>query len=263
MNRVLRAAGRFAWWMIRLSVLLAGAGVIFLLALWSTVEGHFEASKVVVPDVRGLDVDAARGRVAAQGLELEIDLREPHESIEAGLVTVQDPIPGASSRKGRQVKVVVSLGAVRIVAPELVGRTRREALIELRNQKLVLGDVVQVHSGRPVDDVLGQVPPPGGALDPTGRVSLVVSLGPHAHAFVMPDLRGRRLSEAERLFGSVGMRVAEVREQFVPGQADGTVQSQSPDRGSRVMRETPVRLVVSRSSPLPTTVAPPSGAREE
>ena len=66
----------------------------------------------------------------------------------------------------------------------------------------------------------------------------------------MPDLEGRRVSEAERLFGQVGMRIAEVKEQFVPGVADGIIQSQSPARGSRVTRESSIRLVVSRSSPI-------------
>lgn len=262
-NGALRAMGRFAWWMIRLGLLVAGAGLVFVLSLWSTVEGHFAASRVDVPDVRGLDEAAAGERLEKLGLALEVEQREAHDAIEAGLIVSQAPIPGAQSRKGRAVTVVVSLGAVRVVTPALVGRTRREALIELRRQQLAPGDIVQVHSPRPANDVIGQVPAPGGALDPTGRVGLVVSLGPAAHAFVMPDLQGRRLTEAERLFGAVGMRVAEVREQFVPGQADGIVQSQSPERGSRVLRETAVRLVISRSSPLPTSVAPPSGATEE
>jgi serine/threonine-protein kinase len=242
---------------IRVGMLLAAAGFVFLAALWSTLQDHFEASRVAVPDVRNLDEATAREQLDAQGLGLEIEQREAHESIEAGLITHQNPVPGAQTRKRRDVKVVVSLGAVRLAAPALIGRTRREALIELRRQKLVAGDIVQVHSARAADDVIGQEPPPGGALDPTGRVGLVVSLGPPAHAFVMPNLRGRRLTEAERLFGAVGMRIAEVREQFIPGQPDGIVQSQSPERGSRVVRETAVRLIISRSSPLPTSVAPP------
>lgn len=250
MNRAGRALWALASWTLRLGLFVAGAALVFVLSLWSTVEGHFAASAVVVPDVRSLTEDAAGARLAEFGLGFSVEDRKPDDVVEAGLVLFQDPTPGTASRRGRAVKVTVSAGLARFATPSIIGSSRRESIIALRNAELAAGEVLQVHSAKPLEEVLAQVPPPGAALDPNGRVSLLVSAGPRRPSFVMPDFAGHRVVEAERVLGQVGMRIAEVKEQFVPGVPDGTVQSQSPVRGSRVTRESTIRLVVSRSSPM-------------
>lgn len=250
LSRAARALWGLTTWTLRVGLFLAVAVVVFVLSMWSTVEDHFAASAVVVPDVRGLSEDAAGTKLSGVGLRFTVEETRPDEVVEAGLVLFQDPSPGAAWRKGREVKVILSAGLARFATPPLIGHTRREAIIALRNAELSVGEVLQVHSSRPAEDVLAQAPAPGAALDPSGRVGLLVSRGMRRPAFVMPDLAGHRVSEAERLFGQVGMRIAEVKEQFIPGIADGTIQSQSPARGTRVTRESSIRLVVSRTSPL-------------
>ena len=253
--------------MLKLSLFVAGAVLACALTIWLTVDKHFRESEVVVPDVRGVSIDDATARLKSAGLTLSIDARRPHESLEAGLVSYQDPIPGAATRRGREVRVTVSTGRVSVTIPDLVGRSRREAALALRNDQLVLRDAVQVHARSPPDTVLAQAPRVGEALDENGDVDLLVSLGSDKVAYVMPDLRGHRAIDVERVLAEAGLRLGDVRREPAPGQAEGTVRSQLPPPGSRVYRDTAVMVVVAGGADMrmamPAPEAPDPVAEEE
>jgi beta-lactam-binding protein with PASTA domain len=259
LRRVARTLGRYAAWCGLVGLFLAGAGAVFAWSLWSTVERQFQAAQVTVPSIIGMTPDDATVRLQKVGLELEIGARITTDAVDVGLVATQDPGPGIGSRKGRSVVVEVSAGTTSLASPDLLKMSRREATIALRNQKLTLGEVLSAHSSQPVDTVIAQVPLPGTIIDPGGKVDLLVSLGPGKIEMVMPDVRGQRYVDVERSFDGAGLRIAEVKEQFAPGAPDGTVQLQSPAPGTRTSRDVPVRLVVSRVQPIPTSVAPPGG----
>jgi len=252
MNRFTRAALTGCWVLVRVGILVAVAGLIAAWALMRTVDREFRHSEVTVPDVRGLSEDDATERLRASDLNLLVDSRRPVEGMEAGHVAWQEPAPGASTRRQRVVKVVLSMGAQVAEVPDVVGRSRREAQLSLRALKAVVGQVVTISAPQAPDVVLAQAPMAGEPLEEGQRVDLLVSAGMPRPAFVMPDLRGRPAREVEGLLESVGLRIASKREEFAPG-PPGLVRSQSPQAGSRVMRDTGISIVVSREAEAPVT----------
>ena len=107
--------------------------------------------------------------------------------------------------------------------------------------------MVEVNDGTEEGTILIQHPPPGDTetLDADGA-AMLVSLGPGASDFVMPDLIGRSAAGVLDVLGRVGLKVTEVRYRSYPGVAPGTVLRQAPPAGFRVGRRTSVSLEVSK-----------------
>lgn len=240
--------------------LFAVAGIICALSLWNTVDSQFRASEVTVPDVRGRTLDGATALLAESELGVFVEARRPHETVAPGLVSYQDPVPGASTRKNRMIKLTVSAGTQLSTVPALAGRTRREATIQLRTEHVALGQVVSVSANVPPDVVLAQSPPAGSPLEEGGRIDLLVSSGPRRRAWVMPDLRGRTADTAREVLVLTGLRLAQEREQYEPGVAPGYVRGQDPAPGTRVLREAGVSLTVSRGPEPP--ISGPNDSRD-
>ena len=74
------------------------------------------------------------------------------------------------------------------------------------------------------------------------HVDLLVSLGARPAAYVMPELVGLSLGEAETKFSGTGLKVAKLTFAPVPGGLHGTVVGQTPSRGARVDANTTIEL---------------------
>lgn len=85
---------------------LPGAGVAPQSRVTLTVAaGGYEPDSTVVPNVIGRNVEEAKKRIAASGLELgKIDY-EDDELVLPGTVLEQEPAPGTTVRKGEKVKL--------------------------------------------------------------------------------------------------------------------------------------------------------------
>ena len=171
----LRRAGIAAAWIAVGGVLAGGAFAgAFLLAMKS----EMRSTEVTVPELRPLSLDAATAAVAPLDLRLEVVDRRHDPAVASGGVLQQDPPAGASVRRGRKIKLVVSLGGRVLEVPDLVARPERTVEIELTRAGFAVGDEARVHStavatGR----VLAQVPAPGSPTVPNARVHRLVSRG--------------------------------------------------------------------------------------
>lgn len=108
--------------------------------------------------------------------------------------------------------------------------------------------------------VVGTEPPAGAEIRKFQPVSVFVSKGPQL--FPLPELAGGTLEEAETGLGAAGMILGTVTEQFDETAPAGTVLSQNPGAGTRVPRQTPVNLVVSKG-PQPIPVPNVVGREED
>jgi serine/threonine-protein kinase len=131
---------------------------------------------IVVPDLEGQSVEAARGKLQPLGLVVGDTLRIPHEKSASGLIVAQSPLPGQQLRAGGRVSVGLSGGSPSVSVPDVVGMaaTRAENLLKR------LGFEVQ-QSTEPSDQPGGVVirsEPAAGVRRPLpARVKLAVSAG--------------------------------------------------------------------------------------
>ena len=239
LERVARAA---------LWVALGGALVmgVFVASFFLAMRVEMRSTEVGVPDLAGLTLDEARARVNPLELVLEVVDQRNDPGVASGRVLEQMPPAGASVRRGRKLKLILSLGGKVLLVPDLTGSAARTAVIELVQQGFAPGDEARVPSyeleaGR----ILAQVPAPGASVVPQSRLHRLVSDGPPPSVFVMPDLTGRSRQDAERRIALYGFRQGAVRQVSAGGRPPGTVVAQLPESGYPVRVTDIVELAVA------------------
>lgn len=203
--------------------------------------------EVRVPDITNRDIVTAIEVISEQGLQIKVERREPSQTVPKDAVISQTPSAGSSIKKGRPVKVVVSLGPSELQAPDLVGQHFRKAEMELRRLGFFLEGISRVASDEiPRDIVIAQDPPAGAELEKGGRISLLISGGKRPEIFIMPELVGKRAEEAVRLLDRYGLQYRMVYKTGDRPEAARVVLAQKPRQGYPIQADGIVELVVNK-----------------
>ncbi len=224
---------------------LIGVGVISAFAVVALL---LRQEEVRVPDFTGQDIVTVIEALNQQGLQLKIDRREPNQQLPRDTVISQAPPGGSGIKKGRQVRVIVSLGPSDLQAPKLVGEHFRRADILIRQAGFLPGTLSRTASESIERDiVIAQDPQPGSALDKGGKISLLISSGKRPETMVMPKLTGKGAEEAVTSIDRMGLQYRLVYRSAGDKPAAGrVVVQQKPGAGSPVMPDATVEIVVSK-----------------
>lgn len=238
-----------------LLVLLVAVG---LLAAITTMHFAIHGAEVQVPGLKGMTVAEARSQTAGLGLNLDVDNRYYSADVAAGHILTQSPAPGTVVRREWRVRVSESLGPQKVEVPDTVGRQARVAALELRRVGLEVGAIAQMPwSGVSEGTVLAQDPPAHaqGIERPSVNLLIAASGGDAPDGFVMPDFTGVPIVAAQAELAKLGIRTAPPA--FVDAAVQpvgsnrapvppGSVISQDPPAGGRVVQDTMVKLSVAK-----------------
>lgn len=226
----------------------AGAlvGLVGLVSFCAALRADRRSNLVEVPDWTGRAREDAAAEARRIDLAFEIADRRHDAGVAADRIVQQDPAPGTQVRHGRTIRVVVSLGGETLTVPSVLGQPSRQAELELRRQGLEPGWDARIHDDNaPTGQVLDQSPA-GGALSVSGeRVHRLVSDGPRSPRWVMPDLSGRPLRDAQEWITLCGFRSGAVRHVPADGTSSGTIVGQRPLSGYPIARRDVVELTVA------------------
>ncbi len=240
-----RARGRFVPAALWITCALAVGGAVFMTAFWIAVRSAARSNEVDVPDLTGLDLETAQAKVDPAGLVLQVADERHDPAVPSGRIIEQVPLAGSSVRRGRKVKLVLSRGGEMLTVPSLVGRPIRAVDIDLRREGFVPGELARAPSyDAPSGTVLGQVPSAETPAVPQARIHRLVSDGPPAATWVMPDLTGMTRGEAERWIASSGFRRGAVRRVRMERRAPDSVVGQMPLAGYPLRSRDVVDLTV-------------------
>jgi len=195
--------------------------------------------EVQVPDLANLTVDQAERALRPTGLVLSRAGERFDPGVPRGFILAQDPPPGTPVRGAKRVLVTVSLGEEFSSVPELFGESRRGAQLLLERAGLRAGGMTRAPNEEVGLDLVAGSDPPAESVVPRGTpVSLLISTGPGAEVYVMPDFTGREIGGVRRQLEAIGFRV------LVPPAAPsvGPIVAQQPAPGSRVTRDAQVLL---------------------
>jgi hypothetical protein len=143
---------------------------------------------VSVPQVTGLDENAATLLISSDGLTPGMIFRMNSDTVPAGQVISQSPVAGTQVAPGSLVGLTVSLGPTQVPVPDLIGKDENFAILLLQFGSLIPGTITRVNSDTvPAGQVISQDPAPGTQLTTGSFVDLTVSLGP---AQVLGDIDG-------------------------------------------------------------------------
>jgi beta-lactam-binding protein with PASTA domain len=202
-------------------------------------------SLVPVPNLVGAEIDAVPSVLEKSSLHLG-DVKTRRASAARGTILDQSPRPLTQVAAGSRVHVLVSEGAQTptqtAVVPNVIGEHIDRAALILRGALLRPGAVQTTTAAAPEGTVLKQSLEPGLRVSPGSSVAMLVSQGePFA---VVPDLVNAREEDAAALLARAQLELGAVNRQEAQADA-GTIVAQSPVAGSRVVRGTPVRVIVS------------------
>ena len=236
--------GRIAAISAAVVLLVVGVGGLsFCVAL----RAERRSNIVELPDWTGRTKDDAEAQARSLGLNFEVAEERHDPGVAVSRVLSQEPASGTTVRRGRTIRVVVSLGGETLHVPTLVGQPGRQADLALKREGLQAGWDARLHDADVPEGVVIAQSPPGDALTVSGeRVHLLVSEGPRPPRWVMPDLSGRPLREVQDWITLCGFRTGPVRRMPADGKESGTVVGQLPPAGWPIGRRDVVELTVAR-----------------
>jgi len=204
---------------------------------------------VSVPDLRGSDLLGAGRLLASADLNLKPEGRRHDAEVPPDHIVAQEPLPGAGLKRGRSVKVWVSLGPPERTIPRIEGESLRSAQLLLEQNGFTLGRVSVVSSRLySPDTIIAQDPPPYTAVGEPAQVAVLVSRGYTGPAYVMPDFIGREIAEVLDRIRAASLTVSSIRYQEYPGLAQGLVVRQTPSPGTKIYSRDRIVLYVSKGS---------------
>jgi beta-lactam-binding protein with PASTA domain len=144
---------------------------------------------VEVPSLINLTMLEANEALSRKGLYLKIEGEDFDSAIQAGRIVRQDLPAGNEVKEKRAIKVVVSKGPRISSIPLLVNEQLGDAESLLIQKGLSIGKVISVHS-----DSVGK-----------GKITVLVSLGPHELIYFCPDFLNRSIENAKLTADKIGL----------------------------------------------------------
>ncbi len=225
--------------------------VFLAVFLWFTanlLKKYLNIKEVSIPDLRGIQFEEAQRML--KGLDLNINVY-PENSPEHTFNSVisQNPAPYAVVRQGRKVSLGINLPPQEVTVPDIVGLLQDEATLLLKGLGLNLGEVNYDNSDFPQGAIISSDPPPQSVLSGGSSLNIIVSRGPSAQRFIMPQLVGLQLQEAKRRLQSLGIRRIETAVSTVNRSRLGTVTRQHPEAGQGLFGSSSVTLYHTLNDP--------------
>jgi beta-lactam-binding protein with PASTA domain len=204
------------------------------------------ADEVVLPQLKGKNILYVLETLTNMGLNAKLYGTEYDDSIPVYSVISQDPLPGATIKKGRDVIIYISKGPQQIIIPDLRHLTINTALLALEKNGFKVGHISYTFSDHTrKDQVIAQYPHPFSNASKGQVFNLLISKGLQASGIAMPDLSGLDMNSAYTLIQSHQLTLGSVTSRFHKNKTIGRIIGQKPDPGHYVTGLNPIELVVN------------------
>lgn len=212
---------------------------------------------VTLPDnLVGMSPDDARQAVEALGLKWEVNSSKvASDTVAEGKVAQTNPSPGSKVKAGQTITAYLSSGSDQVEVPDLVGMSQDQARSALKAVGLELGNVTTVDSDKDKDRIVSQDPETGAKVKKGTTIAVSISTGKAAQVEI-PTVVGISREDAEAQLKALGLTVTV--EEVSGSQPSGQVTAVEPGEGSKVDKNSTVKLKVSKGSASPTPSPSPS-----
>ena len=212
---------------------------------------------VTLPDnLVGMSPDDARQAVEALGLKWEVNSSKvASDTVAEGKVAQTNPSPGSKVKAGQTITAYLSSGSDQVEVPDLVGMSQDQARSALKAVGLELGNVTTVDSDKDKDRIVSQDPENGSKVKKGTAIAVSISTGKAAQVEI-PTVVGISREDAEAQLKALGLTVTV--EEVSGTQPSGQVTAVEPGEGSKVDKNSTVKLKVSKGSASPTPSPSPS-----
>ena len=227
-----RRGFRMRWFLLVLTLIMATAvGVTG----WLVAQPEL----ITVPDLANKHKSVALSEARRLGFKVTIAPGVHDEKVPQDMILSADPPAGTQVQKNSEITLVPSLGAKRIIVPNVVGHTDAAAREKLAEVDLQATSVRLPDPNVPRGTVIKTSPQVGEQVKTGSKVQLVISAG-----LVMPDVSGMPKDDAIRTLQEQGFQAtaAEVADAAEPC----TVIAQVPAVGAEVDKGAIAQITVSQ-----------------
>ncbi|MEV7012985.1 Stk1 family PASTA domain-containing Ser/Thr kinase [Streptosporangium sp. NPDC051022] len=232
-----------AWILVPLLIIGAfiGVGYMFLSSPGDTATG----GKVKIPALATQSVGAATNALRDLGLKVKV-VEEFDEKLPKDTVIDTDPPADTEVDKNTEVTLKVSKGVQKVEVPNVLNMSVEEATAALEAKEFQVSVQSKV-SSRPQGKVFQTDPEAGKKAGKGSTVRIYIP----KEAIEVPEVANLTIGDATRMLKEAGFKVKVVKQESdLP---EGTVLSQGPQAGAKLMPGTTVTLVVSSGkAPEPT-----------
>ena len=225
-------------------------GALVIIVLIGVVSGLIWGSRflqeIETPDLIGKSYSEGQTVLQEKGLSLVIEREMFSNDKPEGTILDQNPKAGEKIRPGEKVKVTISKGNKTLEVPDVKGKTIDNARKTLTDCGFTNIKIEQIfNDARPAGIVLSQEPAPENMVSPSSIIFLRVSKGPEKQR--IPDLTGKSEAEAQKLLSRMGLRlIVDATEPSAQIPA-GNIIRQKPAAGTEVIKDSVVKVVVSKA----------------
>jgi eukaryotic-like serine/threonine-protein kinase len=203
-------------------------------------------AQVAVPQVTGLTLKSAQGRLTRAGLKSS-QREETSDSVPKGRVISATPPEGEKVDKGSEVALVVSTGPEQIDVPDETGKSFDEASSDLEAAGFKVTRKDQETTDEDPGTVLSQNPKGGSQAAKGSAIALTVAKEPSQVA--VPDVTGEDQGTAIAELSAAGFEIQRKEKDVDSPEGDGVVVEQSPTGRDKAKRGSQVTIVVGKFNP--------------
>jgi beta-lactam-binding protein with PASTA domain len=212
---------------------------------------------VRVVDIRNIPVAEASKKLESIGLRYEIVEQVESDTIPAGCVILQQPLPKTLMKKGSEVLLILSKGVPTIKVPDVKLKSVDEAKKMLTEAGLTIGEIKEVDSEEVEKGKVVSTEPQNDVEVKKGTIVLInVSKGKpvvqqvkkEVKKVIVPDIVNKSLIEAKKLLEQAGLRLGSIKKVCDENKDFDIVVSQLPKAGSTVLQGSKVDIVYNAES---------------
>ena len=230
----------------KLSIFI-GLILLFALSLGGTVlySNLTNPKEVLLPNLVGISEEDAKRTTDELGLVLEVSTREYNSEYAEGYIISQDPLysDNYNIKMGSTITVVVSQGIEEAVVPDVVGKSRDEAVKLLEDAKLKYEIVEEESKKIEAGYVVSQEVDPDTTV--TAGDTIVIHISTGTKKVSVTSVIGKTEDEAKNTLTSLGLSVTVAYDED-SSKDNGVVLKQSIDAGREVEEGTAITLTVNK-----------------
>lgn len=236
------------FWKKILLRLILGLGLIAAAMLSGFLSMRYASRREIatLPSLIGLNYADASSRALSLGFRVEIENVKTVTGVAPKTVLSQYPSEGTPLKSGQTIRVILSREKEPVSLPTVIGSSLRMAEMQLAQSGYRLGKVCRTHLGiENTSEIVRNTAAYPSGNDLSETVDILVNEGPEDLFYLMPDLLGRDVNSALRLFDRRGISIKNIR--YVSGseKRKGIIVGQQPSSGSRLGVTDPISLEVS------------------
>ncbi|WP_449539965.1 Stk1 family PASTA domain-containing Ser/Thr kinase [Ferdinandcohnia sp. Marseille-Q9671] len=220
--------------------LIIAAGV----SIVTIIPALFLPKDVDVPDVTNMTYEEAENELQESGFKIGDTIELSDEDIPQGYIIKTDPEAGRTVKEGATIDLYESIGKEKQKFQDYIGENIDEVMERLEKEGYLAVSFDEEFNESAAGTILSQSIEEGEEVVPEEtKVSFVVSKG--AETIILRDFKDYTEKAILDYAGTEGL-VIEFEEEFSDTIPDGSVISQSPEKGAKLKKGDTVKVIMSK-----------------